>query len=114
MANSTREIRRRVRSVKSIRQITRAMELVAAAKMQKAVMAVQQSRRYADLAWGMLRSITIGMDFRNHPLLAFRPRQRMLLILLASNRGLAGGFNARITEAAREYMNEQKKQRPSL
>src|SRR3989338_6698920 len=114
MSGSTREIRRRVRSVKSIRQITRAMELVAAAKMQRAVAAVQQSRRYANLAWGMLRSITVGMDFRSHPLLASRPRQRLLLILLASNRGLAGGFNTRITDAAREYMNEQKNQTPTL
>ena len=114
MANSTREIRRRVRSVKSIRQITRAMELVAAAKMQRAVTAVQSSRRYADLAWGMLRSITVGMDFRSHPLLASRPRQRMLVILLASNRGLAGGFNARVTDAARQYMAEQRKQTPDL
>lgn len=114
MASSTREIKRRVRSVKSIRQITRAMELVAAAKMQKAVTAVQQSRRYADLTWGVLKSITRGMDVSNHPLLASRTRGRLLLILMASNRGLAGGFNTRVNETARQYMSEQKSKNPNL
>lgn len=108
MANSTREIRRRVKSVKNVRQITGAMELVAAAKMQRAVTAVQQSRRYASLATGMLKEVTENMDMRHHPLLMSRPRRHLLFILLTSNRGLAGGFNARVCEAAHQYMKERR------
>lgn len=114
MALGTREIKRRVRSVKSIRQITRAMELVAAAKMQRAVTAVQQSRRYADLAWEMLRSVTRGVDVRHHPLLMTHPRRRLLFIHLTSNRGLAGGFNSRVNEAAREYLTKCRAETPDL
>ena len=114
MALGTREVKRRVRSVKSVRQITGAMELVAAAKMQRAVVAVQQSRRYADLAWEILQSVAKGVDVRHHPLLVARPRQRLLLIVMSSNRGLAGGVNSRINEAARDYLTAQRAETPGL
>jgi F-type H+-transporting ATPase subunit gamma len=114
MALGTREVKRRVRSVRSIRQITRAMELVAAAKMQRAVAAVQQSRRYADLAWEVLRSAIAGVDATHHPLLTARPRRRLLLVLMASNRGLAGGFNSRVNESARAYLARARAESPGL
>ena len=114
MPGSTREIRRRVRAVKNIRQITRAMELVSAAKMQRSVEAVQQSRRYAVLSWEMLRAVTAKISSAASPLLVARPRQRLLLILITSNRGLAGGFNGRVCEAAKNYLYEQKTNFPDI
>lgn len=111
---SSLDIRRRVKSAKSIRQITRAMELVSAAKMQRAVTAVQQSRRYATLAREVLESVTNGLDIRHHPLLAVRPRKRLLLIAVSSNRGLAGGFNSRVVASAREYLTAQRLAHPGL
>jgi F-type H+-transporting ATPase subunit gamma len=114
MAGSTREVRRRVRSVKNIRQITRAMELVAAAKMQRAVQAVQQSRRYASLSWEMLQQVTSKLEGRANPLLITRPRHRLLLILVTSNRGLAGGFNGKVCEAARQFLQQQKESHSDL
>lgn len=111
---STREIQRRVRAVRNIRQITRAMELVAAAKMQRAVQAVQQSRRYAELAWETLHAVTKKVDAAHHPLLVVRPKQKMLLILVSSNRGLAGGFMSKLTDALRQYIASQRAMNPDL
>ncbi|PJE76043.1 ATP synthase F1 subunit gamma [Candidatus Uhrbacteria bacterium CG10_big_fil_rev_8_21_14_0_10_48_11] len=103
MAGSTRELKRRVRGVTSIRQITRAMELVSAAKMQRAVNAVTQSRRYAALAWDMLTSVTAKLGGKSHLLLSLRPRRHAMLIVLSSNNGLAGGYNTKVAEVARAY-----------
>ncbi|MFA7286632.1 MAG: ATP synthase F1 subunit gamma [Patescibacteria group bacterium] len=103
MPGSTREIKRRIRGVKNIRQITRAMELVSAAKMQRAVSAVQRSRRYASLAWDMLLSVTSKLR-GVHPLLNVRPIKNILIITVSSNRGLAGGYNTKVSEAARQYV----------
>ncbi len=111
---ATREIQRRVRAVKNIRQITRAMELVAAAKMQRAIQAVQQSRRYAELAWDMLHAVTQGIDVAHHPLLVVRPKRRLLLILISSNRGLAGGFMSKLTEVTRQYLARERAAFPDL
>jgi len=110
MPGSTRDIKRRVRGVKNIRQITRAMELVSVAKMQRAVTAVQQSRRYAELAWDILHSVTRKLNGVGHPLLSVRPRKKVLLILLSSNRGLAGGFNSKISELAQSYTGKIKQE----
>lgn len=114
MPGSTRDIKRHVRSVKNIRQITRAMELVAAAKMQRAVTSVQQGRRYADLAWNMLRSVTQGVDRSRHPLLRQRPEQSLLVVLMTSHRGLAGGFNAKVCELAHQFVEEAKRANPGV
>lgn len=96
---STRTIRRRIKSVKNTKKITKAMELVAASKMRKSVSAVFLSRPYARLAWDTVGAIGQVTDATLHPLLR-RDQQtgRILLVLLTSDRGLAGGFNANIVK----------------
>lgn len=94
MAVNTRAIRRRIKSVTNTRKITKAMELVAASKMRKAVGAVLGTRPYAELAWHTVLSVSAVTDTTQHPLLR-KPDEvrRVLLVLITSDRGLAGGFN---------------------
>ncbi|MBI4591849.1 ATP synthase F1 subunit gamma [Candidatus Uhrbacteria bacterium] len=103
MAVQTRAIKRRIKSVKNTRKITKAMELVAASKMRKAVNAVALSRPYSKLAWNTVRAIGKRVDTSLHPLLRSRPEvKNVLLLLITSDRGLAGGFNTNILRKTRE------------
>lgn len=95
MALQTRAIKRRIKSVKNTRKITKAMELVAGSKMRKAVNAVLGTRPYANLAWHTVLGIGRAADTALHPLLRRHDTvERVLLVLVTSDRGLAGGFNA--------------------
>lgn len=107
MAISPRLIRRRIRSVSNTKKITKAMELVAAAKMRRAVAAALKTRAYAKLAWGMVEALEGTVGEEAHPLLrsitpifspslrgGAREGVRVLYIVMASDRGLCGGFNA--------------------
>ncbi len=97
MASSTRLIRRRIKSVTNTRKITKAMELVAAAKMRKAVAAVLATRPYAEAAWRAIRELAKVTDPTLHPLLREREGTgRTLIVLFSSDRGLCGGFNAQL------------------
>lgn len=97
MAVQTRAIRRRIKSVTNTRKITKAMELVAASKMRKAMQSVLGTRPYARLAWDTIRFIGAKIDTSLHPLLLERTEiKHVLLLLLTSDRGLAGGFNSNI------------------
>ena len=92
-----RDIRRRIRSVQNTAKITKAMELVAASKMRKAMQSVLGTRPYAKLAWSTVASISSKIDTRMHPLLRTHKKlNRILLLIISSDRGLAGGFNANI------------------
>lgn len=105
MANLTREIRRRIRSVKNIEQVTKAMEAVSAAKMRKAQTQVISTRPYSKQAREVLAYIARlpSVDAKLSPLLRERkPVKRIGLVLITADRGLAGGLNANvIREAAR-------------
>lgn len=102
---STKELRRRIKSIKSTRQITKAMELVAAAKMRKAQQQAAASRTYASLAWELINNLAQTTDPRLHRLLDQRPEVKKIgLIVVSSNRGLAGSFNAQIFAAVNKYM----------
>ncbi|MBI5370206.1 ATP synthase F1 subunit gamma [Candidatus Uhrbacteria bacterium] len=97
MAVQTRAIKRRIKSVTNTRKITKAMELVAASKMRKAVNGVLMSRPYSKLAWEAVFSIGAKMDASTHPLLARSEEvKHVLVLLLASDRGLAGGYNTNV------------------
>ncbi len=96
MAQGSREIRRRIKSVNNTKKITRAMEMVAASKMRRAVAAVLSIRPYAHSAWSILTNM--ARAFENYPLdlLEVREVKKICLILITSNRGLCGGFNSHI------------------
>ena len=95
MALSTKAIKRRIKSVKSTRKITKAMEMVAAAKMRRAVEAAMNTRTYASLAWDLLVHLS-KTEKAELPLLRVEPVKRLLVILITSNRGLCGSFNSSI------------------
>jgi F-type H+-transporting ATPase subunit gamma len=100
----TKDIKRRIRSVRSTKQITKAMELVAAAKMRKTQAATLATRTYANLAWDTLRNLTKQADSRIHKLLKTPEKvSRVAVVLLSSNRGLIGAFNENISSFAIRY-----------
>ncbi|HSW50703.1 MAG TPA: ATP synthase F1 subunit gamma, partial [Bryobacteraceae bacterium] len=103
------DIRRRIRSVKSTQQITRAMKLVSAAKLRRAQDRVLAARPYAGVLAGLLADVaqSAKTDERLvHPLLAARPEERIQLILITADRGLAGAFNSNLIKAAQRFLEE--------
>jgi len=106
----TKEISRRIKSVSSTKKITKAMEMVAAAKMRKAVEAVLKTRTYANLSWETVLHLAKMAESHNeigHQLLTKRDQvKRVALILISSNRGLCGGFNAAIINKAKESLKK--------
>ena len=103
---TVREIRRRIRSVRNIAQITRAMQAVAASRMRRAQEAVLATRPYAQCAWTLLPHLATqrAETEEMHPLLQVRPVNKIALVLLTSDRGLCGAFNANIIRNAQEYI----------
>ena len=95
MPVNTKAIKSRIKSVGSTKKITKAMEMIAAAKMRKAVNAALDARSYATLAWDLLVNLAKTQKERIS-LLAIRPVQKILMIIITSNRGLCGSFNSNI------------------
>lgn len=95
MAINTKVIKRRLKSIASTKKITKAMEMIAAAKMRKAVNAALDTRTYATLAWELLVNLSKTQKMQM-PLLDARPVEKILIIMITSNRGLCGSFNANI------------------
>jgi F-type H+-transporting ATPase subunit gamma len=95
---SAREMRLRIKSVKNISQVTRALEAVSAAKVRKAIQALTATRSYATKAWQVLRHITNQPGTGNlHPLLTPRANpQNALVIVMTADRGLAGAYNTNV------------------
>jgi len=108
MAEAPRTIRRRIKSVTNTRKITKAMELVSASKMRRAVAAVLATRPYAEAAWRAVAEIAKVTDPTLHPLLSAKgDAKRVLLIIFTSDRSLCGGYNAQILRIAAEYLRGQ-------
>jgi F-type H+-transporting ATPase subunit gamma len=95
MAVNSKVIKRRIKSVSSTKKITKAMEMVAASKMRKAVDTALRTRTYAKLAWDILVDLSKTAEVKI-PLLEVRPVKNVLVILITSNRGLCGSFNSNI------------------
>ncbi len=93
---STRDIRRRIKSVKNTAQITKAMQMVAAAKMRKAQQAALVGRPYADLMNEVLAQASVRTAAFEHPLMEVRPIKKRAVILVSSDRGLCGGLNSNL------------------
>ena len=101
------DFRRRIRSVKNTQQITRAMKFVAAARLRRAQEAALAARPYAKELARVLRSTMARLESPQHPLLARRPEERILVIVLSGERGLAGAFNANILKRAAEFLRSK-------
>lgn len=100
---STREIKRRVRGINNIKQITNAMELVSTAKLRRARIQLEKSRDYYETVLDDIHDLLtiVGED---HPLLQVREVENVLYIVLTSDRGLAGGYNSNIIKLTEDTM----------
>src|SRR5205085_664833 len=105
---STRDIRRRIKSVKNTRQITRAMELVAASKMKKAQALALASRPYANLMADMLAALASRVDESVHPFLVHREVKTRGILLITTDKGLAGPLNANLFKVVLEVKTPAK------
>jgi F-type H+-transporting ATPase subunit gamma len=103
MANS-KAIKNRIKSVKNTKKITKAMELVAASKMKRAVGSTLASRIYAQYSWDILTSIANSTQEVTHPLFIQREVKNTLLVLITSNRGLCGAYNAQVIKKALQFL----------
>lgn len=105
---STRDIRRRIKSVKNTRQITKAMELVAASKMKKAQQAALASRPYAALMADMLSALAYRVDASHHPFLVQREVKTRGILLVTTDKGLCGPLNANLFKLVTEIKTPAK------
>ena len=108
------DLRRRIRSVRSTRQITKAMKMVSAAKLRRAQDRALAARPYAQMLNNVLKSLVSRAEIYDpetgepkHPLLIKRPENRVLLIVVTGDKGLAGAFNANILKAAQRFIKEK-------
>ena len=106
---STKEIKRRIKSVKSTKKITKAMELVAASKMKRAVSSTLASRLYAEYSWKVLTSIAQNAEKITHPLFIEREVKNILLLLITSNRGLCGAYNTQVIKKVLALLQNSQK-----
>jgi F-type H+-transporting ATPase subunit gamma len=108
------DYRRRIRSVKSTQQITRAMKFVAAAKLRRAQEGVFAARPYAREILRVLRSAAARMELAVHPLLERRPEERVLVVVLTGDRSLCGAFNANVIRRATIFLHENASKSPQV
>jgi len=104
------DIRRRIRSVKNTQQITKAMKMVSAAKLRRAQDRAIASRPYAKMLNHMLSNVAAAaasLDISDLPLLAVREEKKVQLIVVTSDRGLAGAFNSNLLKLAQRFMAER-------
>src|SRR5205085_1807887 len=105
------DIRRRIRSVRNTRQITKAMKMISAARLRRAQDRALSARPYAQMLTNVLKSLVSRAEIYDpetgeprHPLLAQRPEKNIQVIVVTADRGLAGAFNANITKAAFRFL----------
>lgn len=101
---STKDIKNRIRSMESTKQITKAMEMVAASKLRKAQARVLNSRPYFEILYATIADITDGSRELSSPYLTQRPVKKTAYIVIAGDRGLAGGYNSNVLKLAQAQM----------
>ncbi|MGA9630753.1 MAG: ATP synthase F1 subunit gamma [Candidatus Acidiferrales bacterium] len=108
------DFRRRIRSVKSTQQITRAMKFVAAAKLRRSQEGVFAARPYAREILRVLRSAAARMESTAHPLLERRPEEKILVVVVTGDRSLAGAFNSNVLRRAMQVLRENSSKKVSV
>jgi len=106
MAN-LKEVRNRIKSVSSTQQITKAMKMVSAAKLKRATNAIVQLRPYANKLKELLANLSASLEDGSSPFLAQREPNKVLIVVVSSNRGLAGAFNANVIKTANNLIAEK-------
>jgi len=106
------DIRRRVRSIRNTQQITKAMKMISAARLRKAQERALAARPYGKMLREILANVAAAasqnQDAGGHPLLAVRPENKILVVVVTADRGLAGGFNANLLKVAQRFVTEHK------
>ena len=101
-----REVRRRIRSVQSTQKITRAMKLVAAAKLRRAQERILEARPYASRMSELLAGLALRTTPEQHPLLAQREPGKRLIVIIAADKGLCGAFNSNVLRRSIEFIRQ--------
>ncbi len=101
------DLRRRVRSVKNIQQITRAMKFVSASRLRRAQDRIFAARPYANRMLAVLNSLAARVDPESHPLLEEREAHKVMLIVITSDKGLCGAFNANVIKSAVRFIEKE-------
>ena len=108
-AGELRVLRRRIRSVKSTQKITKAMELIAASRINRARRAVEAARPYATQVTALIRDLSASTEVQDHPLLAPHDEiKRVALVVVTSDRGLAGAYNTNVLRRAERVAKEER------
>ena len=110
----TKEIKRRIRSVISIQQITRAMEMIAVSRLKKAEERLRSARPYAEKIQELMEILGPSLPKIDHPLLAKREVKRIGLVLITADKGLCGGYNANALGQANRFIQEHRDQEVRL
>jgi len=102
---NTREIARRINTIRNLGQVTKAMQMISASRMRRAQERALAARPYSQKAWELIRHLArAGAGAAAHPLLAVRPVRRLALVLIASDRGLCGGYNQNVIRRGFDYV----------
>lgn len=109
MAKNMREIKREIKSKQNMKQITKAMEMVAASRLRRAQTAATAARPYADKLKEVVASIAAGTKDVKHPMLESRPIKKTGYLVITSDRGLAGGYNANVLRKVTQTIHEKHK-----
>ncbi|HOC60907.1 MAG: ATP synthase F1 subunit gamma [Syntrophaceae bacterium] len=107
---SLKDIKRKVTAVQKTKQITRAMNMVAASKFKSAQLRMENFRPYAGKFMDVLNSVALRVDSSSHPLLAVRDPKKIRVICMTSDRGLCGGFNTNLIKATEKFIKEKTKE----
>ncbi len=106
MSGALKEVRNRIKSVQSTQQITKAMKMVSAAKLRRAQDSIQQMRPYAKKLQEMLSNIVSNTELDAAAITTERPIEKVLIIVITSDRGLCGGYNANLVKLAKSIIQE--------
>jgi len=107
MPENLKTLRRRVRSIRTTKQITRAMEMVSAAKLRRTSHVLSRTRPYAGTLQEMLAHLAESEEAASHPMFQRKPAGRGLLVVITSDRGLCGSFNANLLRTAERWIRQQ-------
>jgi F-type H+-transporting ATPase subunit gamma len=101
-----REIKRRLKSASSIHQITKAMKMVASARLKRAQQRILNARPYSDRMTEVIRRVAAGVNGGSHPLLKVRSEGKSVLLVITADRGLCGSFNSNVLRRAQVFLKE--------
>jgi F-type H+-transporting ATPase subunit gamma len=111
---SLKALRKRIATVRSTQKITKAMKMVSAAKLRRAQEAAERARPYAEKLTEMFGAVVADVEEGTHPLLARREQSRIELLVVTSDRGLCGGFNANLLRRAEQFVREHSGRRVAI